>query len=529
MYLIMTKHLSLMIYGYLRISIFRMYKMINQNLWILLVFTLYLFSQPVFGSNEITTEIADVLIKIEKDGILKIGQDGLVNKKQENYFAMLKSAAKIEELIELTSHKNKIVRCYAFCVLTHYHTADLFSVILNHIDDNEYVTLHFHDTIQDMKVGDFFIYVATSKESFSESTKLTPEQIISLDSLLIKIPNKLNSRNKALMRVKPVSALYPRIRELYLKDNNQSALVALAKYRKEKDIELILNNREKIDYEKLYGDVYALISEDPQEICKKEIQGFNYTYIAIASYPNSKFFPLLKKNLLKALGNSFWSEDWRNLYKAVAAFKDKEALMLLQLPLSQVKAGGSVRKYHLESVCDALLLFKDPIYDELIWRLWTEEGIVKLEGFNYLFEKFPDKVFEVSKIWLGSPNKPWDSWEFKSLIKEILNIIFIKDKDLAIEIIKKNIRNSGVSTFEVFANKIPEVKDNSIFIEPLFDRLGFESNPHINLRIVKILISFNDDKVNKRILDVRDENKSLQSGWGEEVLNKILKNNNLIR
>ena len=495
------------------------------NKVILLVFIFSMFGQATFGGPEISKETAVIINKIAKEDTLRFEPSEHVNKKLDNNFAMLKSIAKKEELVELTSDKNKIVRCYAFWALSYYDSVDLFPIILEHIDDNQKIDIQLYDLIETgKKVGDFFIEVATSPKSFFGTNKLTPEQITKLDYLLITTPNELNSTNEVLMRIKPAPELYSRIRDLYLKNNNQSALVALAKYRKEQDIHLILNNREKIKYEE-----DALTPEGSQLAREYKEQGFNYTYIAISYYPHAEFLPLLEKNLIKALKNSFWSDEWPNLYRAIASYKNNKALMLLQIPFTQITTDETIRKHHLESIYDALVTFKAPIYDELFWKLWIKENIINLEGFNYLYSRYPKKTLDVTKNWLEDPGKPWDSWEFEKLINEMLHLIFIKDKDYVVEIIKKNIEVANVPLFKVFADKITEVEDKSIFVEPLFIRLNNESNPHIYLKIVKLLIAYNDDTINKRILDVIGKNNTLKSGWGGEALNNLLKNNNLLK
>ncbi len=490
------------------------------NKVILLVFILSMLGHASFGGPEISKKTVVIINKIAKENTLRLEESAQVNKKLENNFTMLKEIAKKEELLELTEHQNKIVRCYAFWVLSYYDSVDLFSIIIRHIDDKEKIDVQLYDSIETgEKVGDFFIKVATSPESFFGTNKLTTDQKTRLDYLLIKTPNELSSRKTALMRIKPTPELYLIVRDLYLKNNDQAALVALAKYRKEQDIQLVLNNREKIEYSNHYLD------EDPQSVREYEEQGYNYTYIAISYFPNEKFLPLLHDNLIKALDNSLWSDEWRNLYKAIASYKNNEALMLLQLPLTQVIKNEYIRETHLESINDALLIYKDPIYEELLWKLWIKENIINLEGFKYLFNRYPTKTLEVTKKWLNNPNKPWDSWKFEKLINEMLNLLLIKNKDLALEIIKTNIKEPDVLLFNVFADKITDIEDKSIFIESLFFRLNNESNPHVYLKIVKLLIAYHDNNINKSILDIRDKNKNLQSGWGGEALNNLLKDN----
>ena len=72
-----------------------------------------------------------------------------------------------------------------------------------------------------------------------------------------------------------------------------------------------------------------------------------------------------------------------------------------------------------------------------------------------------------------------------------------------------------------------KVKQQIFFIEPLFNRLEKSWNPHIYLILIETLIEFKDDKINKRILEVRKQNNKLNEDWGGRALNKLLAENGI--
>ena len=134
------------------------------------------------------------------------------------------------------------------------------------------------------KTGDFFIDVAThSSNWFSEqlnTKKLTSSQLLQLDYALINSRHDLNARSLALLRIKPDPSLYSRIRELVIKDKIPAAWVALARYKKEQDIPLILTSPP-------FHNSYL----------------GTHIFPAIEEFPHADFFPYIKEKLAELLKN----------------------------------------------------------------------------------------------------------------------------------------------------------------------------------------------------------------------------------
>jgi hypothetical protein len=114
----------------------------------------------------------------------------------------------------------------------------------------------------------------------------------------------------------------------------------------------------------------------------------------------------------------------------------------------------------------------------------------------------------------------------EDLDETMLNFIILNDKPFADTIIKEKIANTDVNDFKMYCNKVLESKDK-FFIETLFERMLKDHNPHVYLQIAETLISFKDITINKRILETRKKNKSMNQGWGSDSLDKILKDNNI--
>lgn len=480
---------------------------------ILLTLTLSAFGQTKVDKTSISKSTNSIVKKIEKVNVVMssaVGYEGARTAQYDN-FIKLKKNATTSELIDLTNHRNPTVRCYAFWALAENHAVDLYPIILNHINDNELVETLFGCIGGIERVGDFFINVVTN---WYTSTKLDLAQFAMLDSILIYTSNDLSAKSAAIRRIGLIEPHYAQIRELVIRNNDQAALVALAKYQKEQDIGLIFNNR---------ADDH--LDED----------GFFHTYEAISYFPHPQFLPLLEKNLLETLDNDHYSSEWRKLYKAIASYKNDKAVELLQIPFTQVK-NSDIRQYHIDFVFSAIEVFKAPIFDDLLWTLWAEEDRINLNVFEYLSNIDTEKAFQLAKWSLQRVDMVYaanltinfydDIYTSEPLFTTMLNLTLKREKDLGLKIIRDNIKNIHVHLFPIFSTKAAELKDPSL-IEPLFGRLETESNAHIYLKATAALIAYKDASINRRILETRKKNKHLNEGWGSVELDKLLESNNI--
>lgn len=476
----------------------------NWTTFLLLTFSLTIYGQSTFDESKISKETNEIVKDIEEINMVMgsaVGYAG-VRPDQFDNFMKLKTIASTSELMQLTNHPTPSVRCYSFWALSHDFTANLFPIVLSHIDDFEFVQTQFGCIISGEAVGDFFINIVTPKYTDIHSKKLDSIQFATLDSILIYTPNKLNAKSKAISRAKPTKSLYPRIRELVITDKDQAALVTLAKYKKEQDVEIILKNRTKSKFDE---------------------GGYFYTYKAISQFPHSDFMPLLEKNLKKTLDNTHVSNEWKELYKAITSYQNDDAKRLLLIPFTQVKH-TDMKKYHMEFIFNAIQEFNDPIYEDLLWKLWIEEGQINSATFDYLVEKNHKKAFELTKVHLKNINQ--FGWDSNNLIVEMLELTLSQEFEFGLDVIRTNIKEANVHIFPVFSDKAAEIKDQS-FIEPLFERLETERNPHIYLKAAEALIAYNDANINMRILAASKKNKNLKKDWGGNAFNKLLKEHNI--
>jgi hypothetical protein len=479
---------------------------------IILILTFNCHGQGLrFDKTKVSGQTKQIIAKIEKENILMgsaFGYAGIRPKQYKN-FIKLQRVATNSELQELTNHPNAVVRCYSFWALTYDTSINLLPIIIKHIPDEENVSTMFGCIVSGEKVGDFFISLTALQHVDLNSKKLTPAEYNYLDSVLIYTPNKLYAKENAINRAKLNDISYQKIRELVLRENNQSALVTLAKFKREQDIQLILDN-------KLKGERYDQLF---------------FTYKAISEFPDNAFLPLLKNSLYTAIDKGAWSTEWKELYKAIASFKNDTALLLLKVPFTQTKH-ENIRQYHIDFIFEAIQEFYNTVYDELLWTMWENEKKINTKVFKLLYIRNPEKAFQLTKktiqnagdfyyINTGSYSEVEEETS-TNLLDIMLDTILVRDRPYAIELINKNIIEINVHQFLIFADKALKIKDPSL-ISSLFDRLKVEDNPHIYLKATEALIALKDKEINKRILEVAKLNPDLSKDWGGKAFNKLLK------
>ena len=470
-------------------------------------------AQKKYDVSKVSNKTRKIVGKIQRINELMsegVGVSGM-RPGQWNNFEELKKYASVDELLALTNHKNGVVRCYSFWALSYIENIDLFPIVLEHIDDDELVNTMFGCIVSKEKVGDFFIDMVTPGYVDLDSNKMTWEEYQKLDSILVYRDNNLDAKYGAIERIETTPNNYSKIRELYVKDKNQSALVKLAQFNNINDIDLILKNREQVNSEE---------------------GGYFYTYKAMSYFPNAKFFPFLKSQLKKTLNNTHYSNEWTQLYRAIASYKNQDAQKQLLIPFTNVEH-KHIRVYHLNMIFSALKEFKSSFYDVILWKLWEEENKISSKVFNYLSNINSERAFKLIKKSLQSPNEldfAVDSFdnieEERSLSEQMLDILLEKDRKFGIQIITENIAKSSVHHFPLYANKASEIKDK-LFIKPLLEILEREQNPYIYLAAAEVLISYKDKKINKKILEIKKKNKRLREDWGGTAIEKLLKENNI--
>ncbi|HEY0976057.1 MAG TPA: hypothetical protein VGE21_01195 [Flavobacteriales bacterium] len=413
-----------------------------------------------------------------------------------------------DELRSLTAHPSPIVRGYAFWALSSNGGSDLLPILLQHIGDTAAVDVQFGCVVHHPRVGDFLIDVVNGRYGKGEAG-LGPAQRAQLDSVLLFTPNNLEARSDLLLEVGPEPALYPRIRELTRTEQDPCALVALAKYHKEEDVPLIL-------------DQYVRdLSEEGREVV--------HPLEAIQEFPHPAFRTTLERHLRSSLDEGLHAREWSHLYQAIAQYKDRWALGLLNLPFGAAPK-PSTREFRLDYLLDALWSVDAPLYDTLLWKLWSEEDRIDRDVLDRLSSRDPERAYrtmkldvaEASRFRQGMHGSFRSSIPSDSLLAIMLERVLERDSAFGVAMIVKHIQDTDVLNFEVFAQAAGRIQDSS-FVALLLGRARKESNPYYLLKAAEALLAYQDPAINRRLLAVMAEKRDLNEAWAGKELFVLLR------
>lgn len=474
-------------------------------------FAVSVAQEPLMLSSK-TAETVQRIIDINEVMGSSVGRGGQRPEQYDN-FVDLKTAATTNELVALTEHDSAVVRCYAFWALTFRDSVELFPIVVNHLSDTTQVLTQFGCVGDAQRVADLFVFMATPGYFEADMRKLDSAQLRTLDSILIFCPYDLFQRNMAIERAETSDAFYNRLRELYLKEHSQYALVALAKYRKGQDVDLILRN--------------------PLIVSKLDTVS-SQTYGAIVNFPHPRFFSLLSTDIQTVFQGDHRERKQASLYQAIAGYENEEALALLEAPLNGA-VDSDVRKYHVDFIFDAVRERICPTYDDLLWKLWKEEGMITPGTLGHFRNTRPvdmcqsavDALMDLDAVFQTNPNYTSSYYQLAdTVVASLLDYVIACDNKKSDDIIARDLEAANVQFFPIFAGSATLLRRQQ-FIEPLFGRLWRDSNPYIYLQAASSLISYNTDSINERILKARNLNPNLSKDWGGKAFRKLLREHGL--
>lgn len=479
---------------------------------LLLLLTLTCKAQLKYDDSTISNKIKVIVKNISKVNVVDAEFIGIAGTKSEQYknFEQLKTST-TKELLMLTNHPNGAVRCYAFWALGSRPNIDIFKIVKDHFNDNEMIEYQSGCVGHFEKVGDFFISLVTPNYIDLDIKKINESQRKDLDSLLIYQSNELNAKSEAIENAVETPQLYLVLRDLYLKTHNQSAILKLSKYKRAEDIPLILSNRKNV--------------QDKES-------GYYFTYKAIQNFPAEEFIPFLNDRVQETLDEKGFDSEWSELYSAIVIYKNQQALDLLIIPFSKVQH-EDIKKYHLDFIYNAIIKDFDPIYSEVLWKIWEQEQNINLKGYEFYVKNNIKRAYSTTLKKLGSKNIDNDfSPKFdeniitNNLEESMLNLVLLNDKEAALKIIENKILSADVLSIPIYTAYVQKNKDIR-FIDFLFQRFEKEWNTYVYLEIAKTLIKFEDKVINNRIIATLKINHKLTEDWGGRELSELLKENNI--
>lgn len=301
-----------------------------------LIFLFIIIGQIAFAQQVVNLrpELKTIVDEMANDNLYKSASIGYGAAKTEQWkrFLALKKVTTDKELISLMNHESPAVRAYAFEALVERKNPETFDLLLAHLDDNEEIQSFKGMNVKKQLMGDFLL----------EMYALDGVEKKAVDSILFYNPNiRLVAKSQLLEGMKPQAEKYDRLREMVVDDQDPSALIALAKFQRKKDISLIIS-------------------------WLKGNEGRQYSGLrAVRYFPSIAFFPYLKKiqqEELKKEGMPNLALT-RILYLATVQYKDQKSHDFLEYSLRNAK--GNSRKNHQKFIWLAVSKYPDQIYFDI--------------------------------------------------------------------------------------------------------------------------------------------------------------------
>lgn len=209
----------------------------------------------------------------------------------------------------LTDYDNAAVRCYAFLALASRNSNRVFEILLKRVSDGEIVSTQYGCNEISQRTGDYFINVVT-RGADADSYRLSPAERERLDDILINDrAARLEERAFVLRKTMPTPKSYARIRELASTERDDSALRALARYRKQEDKDLIA----------------TFFKTEATEIA---------ALYAVREFPDESFYPLVTTVFEQGWRKTQYDyQKWRVCYQVLAQYPGPLTLALFQRTL----------------------------------------------------------------------------------------------------------------------------------------------------------------------------------------------------
>lgn len=412
------------------------------------------------------------------------------------YFKHLCKTASVEKLEELTNHPNFVVQCYAFVALTQKAPDKIFKIIMSKLHITKRIKTMGFDIMSRIRVADFFIYEGIPF--------LSNEQYNDITNKVLKNNYNLQFKQQCFLDLIPEEKNYEIVKKFAVEFKNSDALVTLAKYQKESDVDVI------------------------KSFSQEESWQF---YEAIKNFPHPTFWNLLRIIHDRGMGRKgTYPPNLRSLYACIAVYHNTEALDVLTNTFDRIETRNFV-KYHAEAIFKAVRTYKDGFYDQLLFTLWKDYNQINLEIFDYLMEKIPDPCFDAIKLSLNNPDKFYDiisnSYNFNDFINDpekltlnMIKIYIAKDKNGAYKSIIKNILVQNVNYLPIFTKFSSKISEEE-FIKPLFQRFTNDKNHYVYCEIARCLLEYNSTEINSRILKIFRKKSYLSKNIElREILNK---------
>ncbi len=250
--------------------------------------------------------LVDSIAKYDRLDGLYIGYPG-IKSKQYDRLNRLTEFSSSKELLDLTASKNTTIKCAAFQSLCSKDSVDIIPIVMFHLYDTSLVSIQQGCIVSQQMTGDYFLrtfnfYLATKDSAYYVNNY---SRIVKVDSILFYDPNiRLAHKEGRIKDINGDSLYYERIRDIALNERIPVSVLALAKYKRQQDKEIIA----------------SYFSDDKTQY---------YAIWAVKEFPDTTFYPFLIKVFEKEWKDKYYDyTKWRILYQALAKYPNAKTLAL---------------------------------------------------------------------------------------------------------------------------------------------------------------------------------------------------------
>lgn len=307
----------------------------------------------VLGQN-VRSEVHALVDSISQYGKLDgpyIGYAG-IRSQQYDRINRLTGYSTTKELLDLTNNDNAIVRCAVFESLCLKDSVDVIPLVIANLYDTSLIVVQQGCIGRWQIAGDyilraFYSYLATKDSSYFAQNH---SDLVAIDSILFYDPKvRLAHKEARIKGINGDTLYYNRIRDIAINERIAVSVLALAKYRKQQDKEIIAS---------------YFVDDQAQY----------YAIWAVREFPDSSFYPLLVKVFEKQWKKRYYSyPKWRILYQALAQYPNDETLKMFD---KTIRARNKFRRQTLGTyLLIAINKYPDPMFDKYV-------NAVKLDKFH---------------------------------------------------------------------------------------------------------------------------------------------------
>lgn len=448
------------------------------------IFLIFLLCVTSISEAQQLSDSTEAIVKqIEKYDELTYETVGfsMTSSPQYRDYLKLSKTASVTELLSLLKHRNPIVKGYASWALIEQRYNRLDNVLAVLLNSPETVNTHIGCLVGEDNLADVFYsrvrYPEESTKRPKSDSKYYLSQIKKLDSLIIHSGKRTHLFDYALQNNAANPSTYKIIRDLAFIHKDTMAMVALAEYKNDADIDNFIAEKER-------------------------------SFLSISHFPNERFWSFLYDQRLTSKAFTY--------FLAVASFKNTAARNLFEQQLS------SYSPKELEDLQEALTKHYCELYQDLIISIWERIKTIDYTATKILVTEIPENASIAFANGL-SKGGPYGFMTYDdnygsadSILPLMLETVKKYNKETLFQICESNIISSKMRELAIFLDCI-ETSNYQQAKNIIFQRLRMDNYPLEYFHLSKTLLSFKNVESNVKLVEILNSKRDEwdRGNWSE--------------